>query len=179
MKVAKRLWVFMIDPRFYPLAKRTNDQLIRAGCLATAVVLIFFLSPPMLIELFILRKTNTAQPQTQVGGNERRCPGEGGALTLDYRIPDIFIAHLRGGSSGNFHEMRPVWLLDFHSITNTAAPWSWPRRRLSRAWLACSNRKACTSVLTGTRGARARNSSPSWRGRVATERIMRSSHSRL
>src|SRR5690606_8151304 len=63
--------------------------------------------------------------------------------------------------------------------TSTAAPCSAPRRRRSSASLAASSAKRVTSVRTGTLGARARNSSPSRRVRLATETIRRSPHRRL
>src|SRR5690606_2389506 len=59
----------------------------------------------------------------------------------------------------------------------TAAPVSWPSRRSASASFAASSGYAVVSVRTGTRGARARKSSPSRRGRFATERGVRSSHS--
>src|SRR3712207_9075894 len=50
--------------------------------------------------------------------------------------------------------------------TTTAAPRNRPRRRSSSASGACSSPYRVTVVRTGTRGASARNSSPSRRGGV-------------
>src|ERR1700680_1018285 len=58
---------------------------------------------------------------------------------------------------------------------STAAPRISPSRSLASAVFASSKRKASTSVRTGTRGARAMNSTPSARVRLATERSTRSS----
>src|ERR687894_584108 len=60
------------------------------------------------------------------------------------------------------------------STTSTAAPRTRPPRRALRASLASSSEKGKTSVRTGTLGARAKNSSPSRRVRLATERTHRS-----
>ena len=54
--------------------------------------------------------------------------------------------------------------------TSTAAPRTRPSRRRASALFASSSANVSTSVRTGTRGASARNSSPSRRVRFATER---------
>src|SRR5436853_5751092 len=59
------------------------------------------------------------------------------------------------------------------SIISTAVPFSWPERNRSSAVLACSKGNVSVSVLTGTRGAISKNSSPSRRVRFATEVIAR------
>ncbi len=61
--------------------------------------------------------------------------------------------------------------------TMTAAPVKRPARRSSNACPPASSGYGWTSVRTGTRGASARNSSPSRRVRLATERIDRSCQS--
>jgi hypothetical protein len=61
--------------------------------------------------------------------------------------------------------------------TRTAAPSIRPARRWSSASFAWVNGKASIRVRTGTRGASARNSSPSARVRFATERSRRSPQS--
>ena len=62
--------------------------------------------------------------------------------------------------------------------TSTAAPRTRPSRRRSSASFAWSSGCVSTWVRTGTRGASARNSSPSARVRLATLRRVRSPHSR-
>src|SRR6266576_3598158 len=63
------------------------------------------------------------------------------------------------------------------ATASTAEPRSRPLRMLSSASFACSSANASTTVRTGTCGASARNSSPSRRVRLATERSTRSSQS--
>src|SRR6185437_1710032 len=59
--------------------------------------------------------------------------------------------------------------------TSTAAPSISPARSRRSASFACASGKASVVVRTGTFGARSRNSSPSRRVRLATERRTRSS----
>ena len=61
-------------------------------------------------------------------------------------------------------------------MVSTAAPSSWPCRSCSSASFAWSSRNGVTWIRSGKRAASARNSSPSRRVRLATERITRSSH---
>lgn len=63
-------------------------------------------------------------------------------------------------------------------MSSTAAPLIWPARSRRMASFASRKGNGWTCVLTGTRGARARNSSPSRRVRLATERIVLSPHKR-
>src|SRR5208282_5009840 len=60
--------------------------------------------------------------------------------------------------------------------TSTAAPSRRPARKSSSAWLALSSGYGVVVVRTFARGARARNSSPSARVRLATEATLRSPH---
>jgi propanol-preferring alcohol dehydrogenase len=75
-----------------------------------------------------------------------------------------------GGSDERPPELRG------HYGTSTAAPCNRPSRSRASASFACSSGNVSVSVRTGICAASARNSSPSWRVRLATERTVRSCH---
>jgi len=102
-------------------------------------------------------------------GSGRAAGGRGG------RVRPGAAALLSGRRGGPLVESSGTALAGYG--TSTAAPRSRPSRRRARASFACSSGKISVSVRTGTRGASARNSSPSRRVRFATEQRVRSCHS--
>ena len=119
------------------------------------------------------RATDTGQQRaTHRSSPEEGCPeGRGGGSSEEgcRRCAVVCEARLVAGSVLD-PNLRPPC-----QGTSTAAPSILPSRNRSSAWLASASGNGMVIVRTGILGAIPRNSSPSWRVRLATERTERSS----
>src|SRR6266511_2188464 len=117
-----------------------------------------------------------AERAQRVGGVVERVAAHAGTLSTTDRSEGLSLGH---GGPGHVRRTVPEARrarTGSHG-TRTSAPRTSPRRSLASASFACSSGNTSTCVRTGTRGASARNSSPSRRVRFATERSTRSPQS--